>query len=85
MKKLRLNMERLSVESFEPSTTPSDRGTIMGQQDSSGDFGCAGVCFELPTGPIRCPEPPDTFAGPGCYRVTGDAACYEWTDAGSTC
>lgn len=84
MKKLRLDLEQLSVESFEPATTQSDRGTVIGQQHSSGDLACYAVCFELPTGPIRCPEPPDTFNGPGCYRIS-DPACSPWTDDGSTC
>jgi hypothetical protein len=83
MKKLRLNLEQLSVESFEPATTQSERGTVIGQQ-SSGDFACANICFIIPTGPIACPEPADTFGGPGCYRVS-DPACSPWTGAGSTC
>jgi hypothetical protein len=86
MKKLRLDVEQLCVESFEPATTHGERGTVIGQQQSSGDFACLAPCVgPLPTGPIACPEPRDTFDGPGCYRITGDQACYEWTDAGSTC
>lgn len=84
MKKLRLNLEQLSVESFEPATTQSERGTVIGQAYSSGDLECVGACFPLPTGPIACPEEPDTFAGPGCYRIS-DPSCSPWTDDGSTC
>lgn len=84
MKKLRLDVEQLCVESFEPATTQSERGTVIGQQASSGDLKCYGACAPLPTGPIACPEPPDTFHGPGCYRIS-DPACSPWTEGGSTC
>ena len=80
MKKLSLSLEQLHVESFELSTERGDRGTVMGHIDSSGDLICAKIC--LPPMTPDCPD--NTFAGPGCYRIS-DPACSPWTDDGSTC
>lgn len=99
MKKLRLDVEQLSVESFEPATTQSYRGTVVGQA-SSGDFACPVACVDFPSADLRCnptmdlrcyptaavpcPAPYDTINGPNCYRIS-KPGCVDWTDAGSTC
>lgn len=69
MKKLSLHPDCLRVESFEASTTRGDRGTVWGHADD--------VLLSI--------YDQDTFAGPDCYRVTGDRACHAWTESGSTC
>jgi hypothetical protein len=49
MRKLRLEFDRLKVESFQTSSAPGARGTVVGAQDSS--F-CSAYCTNT-----TCPDP----------------------------
>jgi len=51
MKKLALNVEELTVTSFETSRAPAERGTVVGNGNTNGNtcpatcgFSCAGTC-----------------------------------------
>lgn len=52
MKKLKLELDALKVETFEAERTPEPRGTVQGNASSGGggDFGCENQCVpDLPS------------------------------------
>lgn len=47
MKKLKLEIDALQVESFESTTQTAQPGTVRGREDSSGYGGCADACYSM--------------------------------------
>jgi hypothetical protein len=46
MKKLALDLDRISIESFDTSATrPGAIGTVRGQEYDTGSASCGGTCF----------------------------------------
>lgn len=64
MKKLKLNLDDLKVESFETSSTLIDRGTVVGQSAN-------------PTTPgaLTCSPFGNTGCGPSCLTCNGGIQC----------
>lgn len=83
MKKLSLQLDALSVESFETHVVPEQRGTVMGHTqyqwmctaDVSCDYGCDTINYSCPTA-RNCPS--DTCrvgCGPTYYQATCPPDC----------
>ena len=71
MKKIRLHLDALEVESFDVAGEPEEpRGTVHG---NTGDLRCTTDC---PTAPVTCTEDTcqDTCDGPSCdiYHLCAD-------------
>jgi hypothetical protein len=77
MKKLKLELEQLTVDSFDTATPEANRGTVMGEQ---GPCTCPTACScpGCPTCDNTCNQP---SCGDTCYNT-----CYPCgTDYGYTC
>ena len=70
MKKLKLSLETLRVETFEPAAREeAPRGTVHGRAGSSDGFDCINPCLPIPT------PYPDSDTSCGYYYCDTDAAC----------
>jgi hypothetical protein len=49
MKKLKLDLDALQVETFEAERTPKPRGTVPAHASSGGGYLCANQCVALPS------------------------------------
>ncbi|HEU0052655.1 MAG TPA: hypothetical protein VFQ39_05740 [Longimicrobium sp.] len=65
-KKIRMNVEKLEIASFEPQETPEARGTVRGH----GSWGCTHTCYSC--------EPPATCGGNTCQFESCDGVCGSW-------
>ena len=65
-KKVRLDLRKLKIESFEPAETPEVRGTVRGY----GSWGCSATCYSC--------NPPATCAGNTCQFESCDGICDSW-------
>ena len=72
MKKLRLDLDELAVESFDTQKDAREKGTVVGEQCS-----CGGTCYPEATCPQTCAY---TCDDPTCAYTCDDATC-----AGLTC
>ena len=69
MNKLKLQLDDLTVESFDTTAARDEKGTVFGEQCTC-DTAC--TCPGCPTCDITCPNT--------CYETCDDASCY-----GATC
>jgi hypothetical protein len=85
--KLKLNLEQLTVDSFDTTTTEKPKGTVFGEQCTcytqctcpgcpTCDATCAATCDDA-----TCPQCPTCYAS---CNGSCDASCYG-TCAGVTC
>ncbi len=83
MKKLKLNLEDLTVESFEIKNDPEEFGTVKGFGKSFGVSGCLPECPSDWTCDATCPDTCEyTCDDPTC----GGYTCYQTCDGGGyTC
>lgn len=80
MKKLRLDLDELEVESFDTRGGAREKGTVVGEQCS-----CGGTCYPQATCPQTCAY---TCDDPTCAYTCDDATCpasCNGTCAGHTC
>jgi hypothetical protein len=73
MKKLALNLEDLTVTSFETSRTEAGRGTVRGNEATHGNT-CAGTCA------FSCAGTCDISCNPSCISTCDVLPCYSGDD-----
>lgn len=73
MKKMKLILEQLAVDSFETAAAPEPRGTVFGEQNS----GYFTIC--------TCGGQPTCDGNATCLGYTCAASCDLWTCDGHTC
>lgn len=73
MKKIRLELERLEVSSFETRRTPDERGTVRGHNRATQDG--AYTCFYHCTWNHNTCNEEATCAQPGTNQCTLNATC----------
>lgn len=82
MKKLRLDLDELAVESFDTRGAEKEKGTVVGEQQCS----CGGTCYPQATCPQTCAY---TCDDPTCAYTCDDATCAGFTcgfeSCGGTC
>ena len=78
MKKLALNVEELTVTSFETSRAPAERGTIHGNAGTHGNT-CAGTCN------FSCAGTCDISCVPSCISTCDAAPCNFSVEGPSVC
>ena len=66
MKKMRLELEELAVESFETAGMPAERGTVQGQEITARCSDFLAECTERTCGGYTCD-------GPSCPALSCDA------------
>jgi hypothetical protein len=100
MKKLKLQLDDLIVESFATAAERDGRGTVQGHYscNTCEDLDCSvnctgGTCGPNPTAQVGCVSGSGPVCGPSASDVnmgcsTGEAGCrtlYEWTGCDQSC
>ena len=78
MKKMRLDIEQLAVESFGTAGPARPRGTVRGHVPETQLYP---TCYLTECGQNTCAE----TCGNSCHGTCGEATCGEATCGGATC
>ena len=93
MKKLKLDLDALQVESFEAEQAPEPRGTVQAHASSGGggDFGCVNQCVTVGVTDLGCASefgcasdfvcPSEQCSGWECNSLSG-CVTYEVINCG---
>ncbi len=88
MKKIKLDLSNLAVESFETGKDAFPRGTVQGQGASNercnSDRSCADTCYFFSCNPSDCDRCTDPSEFGSCNYCMSNDPCV-WTAGGSTC
>lgn len=83
MKKMRIVVDELQVESFEVQAVPAERGTVHAHVPNTDPGYCAPTQDAYCTYGYGCSDPRFTCGGMQCQTYEAEG-CYRWTE-GSTC
>lgn len=81
MKKLRLNLERLEVQSFETEHAAGERGTVQGRAGTYREWTCDGTCDQTCGAPASCVgagEYCGTYPDQGCPNSQWYCTDAQW-------
>lgn len=80
MKKLKLEIESLEVESFELRRDSAPFGTVKGREYSSGPMGCNNACYSddpCYTHDPSCEQTCNATCDYSCMCVSNEVACID--------
>jgi hypothetical protein len=84
MKKLRLSLDALQVDTFDPASTDAGQGTVVGEQIGTVAVSCRGTCVTCGASCFTCALSCGATCGGSCF-ATCDYSCEGSTCQGPSC